>query len=184
MRALGSRRGSKIGVLRERGLEKSPEFARHAVRTGISLRFQRKRRFRFFGKRVLAKIQMSLFKIFSNLHRTLVRALKTPHASVFNESHGTTFCLSPMLVLLSHDHVLACLAMSGQALGPGPGPGPKFAGPARPLQILGPGPAQGPRLGQTWLSMPGHGHGSAKQAWGSDKRWCHGIRRKRKHGVL
>ena len=44
------------------------------------------------------------------------------------------------------------------------------------------GPAQGPRLGQTWLGMPGHGHGSAKQAWGSDKRWCHGIRRKRKHG--
>ena len=44
--------------------------------------------------------------------------------------------------------------------------------------------ALGPRLGQTWLGMPGHGHGSAKQAWGSDKRWCHGIRRKQEPGSL
>ena len=78
---------------------------------------------------------------------------------VFNESHGTTFCLSPMLVLLSHDHVLACLAMSGQALGPGHGPAqdPKFAGPGPALANFGPwagpGPAQGRRPG------PGPGPG-------------------------
>ena len=93
----------------------------------------------FFRETGPCKIQMSFFKIFSNLRRTLVKALKTPHASVFDESHGTTFCLSPMLVLLSHDHVLACLAMSGQALGPGPGLGP---------WALGPGPGPGPKICQ------------------------------------